>query len=86
MAFISVETIATQGFQSLPFHRGVFLGGAGNGVLLLCHHGLDELHGAAEAQIAGIDAEIVAFHSAPLLGGIILFWPLRLRAAITPAL
>ena len=83
---ISVETIAAQWIQRLLLLGRVFLGGAGNGVLLLRHHGLDELHGAAEAQIAGIDAEIVAFHSAPLLGGIILFWPLRLRAAITPAL
>ena len=65
---------------------GVFLGGAGDGMLLMGHHGLDQLHGAAQTQIAGIQAEVVAAHRAPLLGGMRLFWPLRLRAAITPAL
>lgn len=41
-------------------------------MLLVCHHGLNQLHSAAQAQIAAVDAEIVAVHSAPLLGGIIL--------------
>ena len=86
LAFISVETIAAQWFQSLSFHCRVFLRGAGDGMLLVGHHGLDQLHGAAQAQIAGIQAEVVAAHRSPLLGGMRLFWPLRLRAAITPAL
>ena len=41
-------------------------------MLLVGHHGLDQLHGPAQAQIAGIDAEVVAVHTAPLLGGIVL--------------
>ena len=70
----------------LLFLGGVLFRGTGDGVLLVSYHGLDELHGAAQAQIAGVQAEVIALHSAPLLGGVRLFWPLRLRAAITPAL
>ena len=65
---------------------GIDLGGAGNGMLLMSHHGLDQLHGAAEAQIAGVQAEVIAVHSAPLLGRVRTVYPLRLRAAVSSSL
>ena len=65
---------------------GIDLCGTGDGMLLVCHHGLDQLHGAAEAQIAGVQAEVIAVHSAPLLGGIRTVYPLRLSAAIGSSL
>ena len=36
-------------FQDLFALGGIFLGGAGNGVLLVGHHGLDQLHGTAQS-------------------------------------
>ena len=65
---------------------GIDLRGAGNGMLLVGNHGLDQLHGTAQTQIAGIQTEVVAVHSAPLLGGIRTVYPLRLSAAIGSSL
>ena len=50
-----------------PGTGGILLRGAGDRMLLVGHHGLDQLHGPAQAQIAGIDAEVVAVHTAHFL-------------------
>lgn len=50
---------------------GVLLRGAGNRVLLVGHYGLNQLHRAAEAQCAAVEAEIIGVHCAPLLRGIV---------------
>ena len=64
------------GFQPVRkkdlFLRGVQLRGAGHGMLFVLHHGADELHGAAEAQEAAVDAEVIAVHGSPALGGVVL--------------
>ena len=51
---------------------GIELRRAGDGVLLVSDHGLDQLNGTAQAQIAGVEAVVVALHRAPLAGRIVL--------------
>ena len=48
------------------------LRGAGDGMLFVSDHGLDQLNGTAQAQVAGVEAIVIALHRAPLTGRIIL--------------
>ena len=61
---------------------GIDLGGTGDGMLSVRHHGLNQLHRAADAEVAGVQTEVIAVHGTPLPGGIRTVYPLRLRAAV----
>ena len=37
----------------------------------MLHHSADQLHGTAKAEIAAVNAEVIALHGAPFLGGIV---------------
>ena len=59
-------SLGLQCLQLIVGSGGIKLRGAGNGMFLMGDHGLDQLHGTADSQIAGIQAEVITLHRSPL--------------------